>query len=103
MGLPTPCAKRAMMSSSVGAAKRLSRYADRTAPIDVIFTDINLGGSVSGWEVAERFRMDRPDGVVLYTSAMAIDPRRCCPDSVFLAKPYLHDDILSACERLRIK
>ena len=24
-------------------------------PIDVLFTDINLGGSVSGWEVAERF------------------------------------------------
>ena len=33
------------------------------APIDVIFTDINLGGSVSGWEVAERFRIGRPDGL----------------------------------------
>ena len=38
------------------------------ASIDVLFTDINLGGLVSGWEVAERFRIDRPDGVVLYTS-----------------------------------
>jgi CheY-like chemotaxis protein len=37
------------------------------APIDVLFTDINLGGSVSGWEVAERFRIGRPDGLVLYT------------------------------------
>jgi CheY-like chemotaxis protein len=73
------------------------------APIDVLFTDINLGGSVSGWEVAERFRMDRPDGAVLYTSGNQIDPNRCCPDSVFVAKPYLHNDILSACERLRIK
>ena len=72
-------------------------------PIDVLFTDINLGGSVSGWEVAERFRMDRPDGVVLYTSANGVDPKRCCPDSVFVAKPYLHDDILSVCERLRTK
>ena len=61
------------------------------APIDVIFTDINLGGSVSGWEVAERFRIGRPDGLVLYTSGNGIDPKRCCPDSVFLAKPYLHD------------
>ena len=71
--------------------------------IDVLFTDINLGGSVSGWAVAERFRMDRPDGVVLYTSANSVDPKRCCPDSVFVSKPYLHGDILSACERLRTK
>jgi two-component system OmpR family response regulator len=73
------------------------------APIDVLFTDINLSGLVSGWEVAERFRIGRPDGLVLYTSGNGIDPKRCCPDSVFLAKPYLHDDILSACKRLRIK
>ena len=73
------------------------------APIDVLFTDINLGGSVSGWEVAERFRMDRPDGAVLYTSANSIDPQRCCPDSVFIPKPYLEGDILSACKRLPMK
>ena len=74
------------------------------APIDVMFTDINLGGSVSGWEVAERFRIGSagwPSS--LHVRPTAIDPKRCCPDSVFVAKPYLHDDILSACERLRIK
>ena len=43
-------------------------------PIDVLFTDINLGGSISGWEVAERFRIDRPDGPVLYTSGNDLDP-----------------------------
>jgi len=69
----------------------------------VLFTDINLGGSVSGWEVAERFRMDRPDGAVLYTSADSADRKRCFPDGVFVSKPYLHGDILSACERLRTK
>jgi CheY-like chemotaxis protein len=72
-------------------------------PIDVLFTDINLGGSVSGWEVAERFRMDRPDGVVLYTSANGVDTKRSCTDSMFVAKPYLHDDILSVCDQLRTK
>jgi CheY-like chemotaxis protein len=73
------------------------------ALIDVLFTDINLSGSVSGWEVAERFRMDRPDGAVLYTSGDEIDPKRCCSDSVFVAKPYLYNDILSVCERLGTK
>jgi CheY-like chemotaxis protein len=86
-----------------GSGEQAVALCRSVAPIDVLFTDINLGGSVSGWEVAERFRMDRPDGAVLYTSGNEIDPNRCCPDSVFVAKPYLHNDILSACERLRIK
>ena len=29
--------------------------------IDVTVTDINLGGSASGWEVAKRFRSEQPD------------------------------------------
>ena len=70
------------------------------ASIDVLFTDINLGGSVSGWEVAERFRLVRPGGAVLYTSGDAIDPSRCCRNSLFFAKPYFHDDILGGCQRL---
>ena len=86
-----------------GSGEQAVALCRSVAPIDVLFTDINLGGSVNGWEVVERIRMDRPDGAVLYTSGNEIDPNRCCPDSVFVAKPYLHNDILSACERLRIK
>ena len=37
--------------------------------IDVVFTDINLIGVANGWDVAECFRVDRPDVPVLYTSA----------------------------------
>ena len=37
---------------------------------------------------------------VLYTSADAIDRERCVPGSVFIAKPYQHNDILSACQRV---
>jgi CheY-like chemotaxis protein len=71
-----------------------------TSRIDALFTDINLGGSVSGWEVAERFRLTRPDGAVLYTSGDEIDPSRSCAGSHFVPKPYLYGDILSSCERL---
>ena len=56
--------------------------------IDIVFTDINLVGSTSGWDVAERFRMDRPDVPVLYTSGKLIDAKRCIPGSVFVPKPY---------------
>ena len=68
--------------------------------IDVTVTDINLGGSASGWEVAKRFRSEQPDMPVVYISGELIDPERCVSGSVFVAKPYQHTDILSACRRL---
>jgi CheY-like chemotaxis protein len=71
--------------------------------IDMVFTDINLIGAATGWDVAECFQMDRPDVPVLYTSGKSIDLRRCVPGSAFVAKPYRHDDILNACRRLRSK
>ena len=71
--------------------------------IDIVFTDINLVGAASGWDVAERFQRDRPDVSVLYTSGNSFDHRRCVPGSAFVAKPYQHDDILNACRRLRSK
>jgi CheY-like chemotaxis protein len=36
--------------------------------IDMVFTDINLTGAASGWDVGECFRADRPNVPVLYTS-----------------------------------
>ena len=70
-------------------------------PIDMIVTDINLGGSASGWDVAKRFRSEQPDMPVVYISGEQSDPERCVPGSLFVAKPYQHIDILSACLRLR--
>jgi CheY-like chemotaxis protein len=68
--------------------------------IDMIVTDVNLGGSASGWDVAKHFRSKKPDMPVIYISGEVIDPERCVPGSVFVAKPYQHIDILSACRRL---
>lgn len=70
------------------------------SPIDMLLTDINLTESVSGWDVAQCFHMERPEVVILYTSGDAIDLARCCSGSMFIAKPYQHNDILSACEQL---
>ena len=69
--------------------------------VDMVFTDINLSGTATGWDVATRFRSAQPDIPVVYTSGQAIDCERCVPGSVFVAKPYQHTDILSACQRLR--
>jgi two-component system, response regulator PdtaR len=69
-------------------------------PIDVVFTDISLIGLATGWDVADCFRAHRPNVSVLYTSGNRIDGGRCVPGSAFIAKPYQHDEIVSACHRL---
>lgn len=56
--------------------------------IDLVFTDIGLSGSATGWDVAECFRVERPEVPVLYTSVKAVDIRRCISRSEFVAKPY---------------
>jgi CheY-like chemotaxis protein len=71
--------------------------------IDIVFTDIHLIGSASGWDVVECVRADRPNVSVLYTSGKSIDHGLCVPGSAFLAKPYLYDAVVNACDRLRIK
>jgi CheY-like chemotaxis protein len=67
--------------------------------LDVLFTDIRLGGPLNGWDVAEIFRDRFPNLRVLYASGYSIEPRRDVAGSEFFAKPYLVDDILDACKR----
>jgi CheY-like chemotaxis protein len=69
--------------------------------IDIVFTDINLIGPTTGWDVAECFRNERPNGSVLYTSGKSIGGERCVVQSEFVAKPYKSADVLKACQRLR--
>ncbi len=68
--------------------------------IDVIITDINLGGPASGWDVAECFRTVRPDVAVIYASGKSLDPGQGVAASAFVPKPYYESDILDACQRL---
>jgi CheY-like chemotaxis protein len=67
--------------------------------LDVLFTDIRLGGTLNGWDVAEIFRNRFPNLRVLYASGYSIEPRRDVAGSRFFSKPYLVDDILQACKR----
>jgi hypothetical protein len=93
---------RAMSSSRPRAVKRPSRLCKSDTSIDLVFTDINLIGAATGWDVAECFRIERPGVPILYTSGKLIDPSRCVPESAFIPKPYKSTDILNACQRLHI-
>jgi CheY-like chemotaxis protein len=70
--------------------------------VDVLFTDINLPGSMNGAELARRVRAMRPDLPVVYASARYGNgdmPGRV-PDSVFLPKPYDPQALCSVVARL---
>jgi CheY-like chemotaxis protein len=88
---------RVIESASGEEAIALCRSA---TTIDMVSTDINLGGAASGFDVAECFRQERPNIPVLYVSGERIDPAHCVPGSMFVAKPFRHSDILGACLQL---
>lgn len=64
--------------------------------LDVVFTDIRLGGSLNGWDVAEILREHFPDVRVVYASGYSIEPRRDVMGSKFFNKPYRLHEILAA-------
>lgn len=72
----------------------------RANHIDVVFTDIELAGTLSGWEVAEIFRSTHPDLAIIYTSGKVALESRKVSDSVFFGKPYDNIEVLAACDRL---
>jgi CheY-like chemotaxis protein len=59
--------------------------------IDVVFTDIQLAGELTGWDVAERSRAARVDVAVIYASGNSVDRSRRVANSLFFEKPYEPD------------
>jgi CheY-like chemotaxis protein len=69
-------------------------------PIDIVMTDIQLGGYLNGWDVAEASRAVRPGIAVVYVSGNPANPARAVCDSLFLGKPYRSSHVLEACRTL---
>jgi two-component system, response regulator PdtaR len=61
-----------------------------SAPVDVLFTDVNLCGGVDGTALARRARELLPGLPVVYASGRlgALDAALRVPGSTFVAKPY---------------
>ncbi len=68
--------------------------------VDVVITDIQLGGGLTGWDVAEEFRAARSGIPIIYTSGNAVDGARKVSGSVFFGKPFRTADILKVCRGL---
>ena len=74
---------------AVATADEALRYLSN-APVDVLFTDINLPGDMDGIMLARRARELLPGLPVVYASArlFALEPEARVPGSIFLPKPY---------------
>ena len=68
--------------------------------IDIVFTDIQLAGVLSGWDTAEALRAKVPTMAILYTSGNACDAARQVGGSLFIGKPYEPGLVIEACHNL---
>lgn len=75
-------------------------YLNAGEKIDIVFTDIMLGGLLSGWDVADAFRLARSEIPILYTSGHANDRSRQVKDSQFFPKPYDIAAVVKACQQI---
>ena len=82
---------------AAGNASEALTIIDEGAKIDLLFTDVVMPGSISGWQLAVEARRRRPALKVLYTSGYAkIDMSRdgrLDTDVLLLAKPYRKVDL----------
>jgi CheY-like chemotaxis protein len=65
--------------------------------IDVVFTDIQLGGRINGWEVGEKFRKVLPQIPIIYTSGTTLRSELAVPKGLFISKPYEPEAVVKAC------
>jgi CheY-like chemotaxis protein len=62
-----------------------------SAPVDILFTDVNLAGDMDGTTLAQCARELQPGLPVVYASGRsgALDAALRVPGSIFVAKPYV--------------
>ena len=68
------------------------------AKIDLVITDIQLGGSVTGWDVAEECRRRDPSVFLVYISGNPSIEERRVERSVFISKPCDIPQLLKSCQ-----
>jgi CheY-like chemotaxis protein len=65
--------------------------------VDAVFTDIQLAGALTGWDVADEGRAIQPALPVVYASGNTWDRSRRVRDSLFYDKPYDLGSVVAAC------
>lgn len=93
---------RGFAVEEVASGEDALRHLQSGAPVDVIFTDVNLPGSIDGGELAKRARAMRPDLPILYASGRYAEfgLKGMVARSLFVPKPYSPAEVCTLIERL---
>ena len=76
------------------------RFLAGGAPVDILFTDINLSGEMNGAALARLARELRPQLAVVYASGTLRAVADAVPGSIFVAKPYLPAQVCAMLEEM---
>ncbi|WJR66461.1 response regulator [Neorhizobium sp. CSC1952] len=69
--------------------------------INIVFTDVNMAGSMDGIQLARRIRAIRPSvGIIITSGVVNLDPMLLPANTVFLPKPYQHEKLLTSIHEL---
>jgi CheY-like chemotaxis protein len=75
---------------------------EQTAPLDLLFTDIQMPGSSNGWQLSRQARELKPDIAVIYATGYGGDQAEPVEGSATVRKPYLFSDIKAALREVGI-
>ncbi|TBF78790.1 response regulator [Rhizobium leguminosarum] len=68
--------------------------------VDILFTDVNMAGSMDGLQLANRVRAMRPNIGIITSGMVRLDPMALPANTAFLPKPYMHDALISTINSL---
>ncbi len=77
------------------SGERALQLCAEAAP-DLLFTDIKLAGSLTGWDVAIQCRQSNPRMPVIYATGYTHDAPRPVSGSIMLQKPFRLERLLEA-------
>jgi CheY-like chemotaxis protein len=94
--------QRGIAVHEAASAEEAMHYLDSGAPVDLLFTDVNLPGAMDGAQLARQVRQRRPELPVVYTSGRARSSviGALVPRSIFVSKPYDPEDVCMLLARL---
>lgn len=79
------------------SADEAIRILESRTNIDIVFSDVSMPGSMDGLRLIQIIRDRWPPIQLILTSGRALPPGAMLPSgSVFLSKPYDHDDLTGA-------
>jgi len=80
----------------VGSADEAIRVLEAGIPVDIVFSDVNMPGSLDGFGLAQWLRRERPGLKIILTSGAARKAKAAgdlCEHGPILAKPYDHVEL----------